>query len=186
MNTVDLAISHAFNATKSLVIRPSIGVKEATINQTINTDWNATFLSFPIYTSTEMLTNNFTGIGPELGINGNWNFYKSFSLIGDVSTALLWGRWNVNDTYSRPSALFGLVRATTINTKMTDAKLGTPMYQAFLGLQWMHESTYQIKFMLGYEMQYWANQLRVPTFQLLPLHGDLTLQGVTCGISVSL
>jgi hypothetical protein len=185
MNTVDLAISHAFNASKSLLIRPAIGVKAATINQTINTDWNATLFSFPLYTSTEKVTNNFTGIGPELGINGIWNFYQNFSLVGDVSTALMWGRWNVRDTYSRPSALSGLVKATTINTSMTNSKLGTPMYQAFLGLQWVYESTYQVKFLLGYEMQYWANQLRVPTFQLLPLHGDLTLQGGTCGISIS-
>lgn len=184
LNTIDLTISHAFNATKSLSIRPALGVKGATINQTINTSWNATLFSIPLYTSTERVTNNFTGIGPEFGINGIWNFYQHFSLLADVSTALMWGRWNVSDTYNRPFVP-GIATATTINTKMSNSKLGTPMYQAFLGLQWMYESTYQVKFMLGYEMQYWANQLRVPTFQLLPLHGDYTLQGGTCGISIS-
>lgn len=186
MNVVDLAISHPFNATTSWVIRPSIGIRGATINQTINSHWHATLFSVPVYTSTEIVKNNFTGIGPSLGINGIWNFYQHFSFVGDFSTALLWGRWNVTDTYLRPAALAGLVSATTITTRMTNSKLGTPMYQFFLGLQWAHESTYQVKFLLGYEMQYWANQLQAPTFQLLPLHGDLTLQGGTCGISISL
>lgn len=178
MNTVDLTISHAIHVDKSLVFRPMIGVKQATMNQTIDTEWNATLFSIPLYTSTEVVTNHFSGIGPELGINGLWNFYQGFSITGDVSTALMWGHWNVKDTYSKPST-------TTITTKMNDAKLGTPVYQGFFGLQWMHESSYQINIKLGYEMQYWADQLRAPTFQLLPLHGDLTLQGVTCGISLS-
>lgn len=186
MNIIDLAINHKFNVSKSLVISPSIGVKEATINQTINTRWNATLFSIPIFSSTEAVKNNFSGIGPSLGIDGIWNFYKCLSLVGNFSTAFLWGHWNINDTYSRPSALFGLINSTTIDTKMTNAKLGTPVFQYLLGLQWTYESTYQIKFLLAYEMQYWANQLRAPTFQLLPLHGDLTLQGGTCGISISL
>jgi hypothetical protein len=186
MNTVDFAISHPFNATNSLVISPSIGLKEATINQTINTGWNATLFTLPLFSASEIVKNNFAGIGPSLGIDGTWNFYKGFSFVGNFSTAFLWGHWNVNDTYSRPSALFGLVKPTTINTGMSNAKLGTPMFQYFVGLQWTYESTYQVKFLLGYEMQHWANQLRAPTFQLLPLHGDLTLQGGTCGISVSL
>ncbi|MDR3492155.1 MAG: Lpg1974 family pore-forming outer membrane protein [Gammaproteobacteria bacterium] len=186
MNTIDFGISHNFNAANSLVISPSIGVKEATINQAINLGLNATLFTVPIFSSTEVVKNNFAGIGPTFGIDGKWNFYKDFSVVGNFSTALMWGHWNVNDTYSRPSALAGLVKAATINTKMTNAKLGTPMFQYFLGFQWAYESTYQVKFLLGYEMQYWANQLRAPTFQLLPLHGDLTLQGGTCGISISL
>ena len=186
MNTIDLAISHKLNLTKSLSISPSIGLREATINQTINTGWNATLFTIPLYSSTEVVKNNFSGVGPSFGLDGEWNFYKGFSFVGNFSTALIWGHWNVSDTYSRPTALSGLVKSTTITTKMTDAKLGTPMFQYFLGLQWSYQSTYQVKFLLGYEMQYWANQLRAPTFQLLPLHGDLTLQGGTCGISIGL
>jgi hypothetical protein len=186
MNTIDLAISHKLKIGKSLTISPSIGIKEATINQTINTGWNAAIASVPIFSATEIVKNNFSGIGPSLGINGQWNFYKDFSFVGNFSTALMSGHWNINDSYSRPSALSGLVQAANINTSMTNAKLGTAMFQYFFGLQWTYQSTYQVKFLLGYEMQHWTSQLRAPTFQLLPLHGDLTLQGGTCGISIGL
>lgn len=186
MNMIDLTISHPFHVTQSLALSPSIGMKKALINQTINTGWNATLFTIPLYSSTEVVKNNFSGLGPSFGVDGLWNFYKGFSIVGNFSTAFMWGHWNVNDTYSRPSALSGLVVPATINTQMTDAKLGTPMFQYFVGFQWVYESTYQAKFLLGYEMQYWANQLKAPTFQLLPLHGDLTMQGATCGISISL
>lgn len=186
MNTIDLAISHAFNVTQSLTISPSVGLKEATINQTINTDLNASLFSIPIFTATEVVKNNFSGIGPSLGVNGQWNFYKDFSVVGDFSTAFMWGRWKIDDTYTRPSALYGLIQPATINTNTNDSKLGTAVFQYFLGLQWVYQASYQVKFLLGYEMQYWPSQLRAPTFQLLPLHGDMTLQGATCGISISL
>lgn len=186
MNTIDFAISHAVNLTNTLVFSPSIGIKGATINQTVNSTWNAALFSIPLFSSTEKVTNNYSGIGPSFGIDGKWNMYKGFSLVGNFSTALMWGHWNIKDTYSRPSALFGLITPTTITTSLNNGKLGTAVFQYFLGLEWTHHSKYDVNFLLGYEMQFWPNQLRAPTFQLLPLHGDLTLQGATCGISISL
>lgn len=181
MNTLDIELGHEFSISHALFLNPHIGLKAATINQNINSTWNAV-----IYNSTEKVTNNFSGIGPSFGIEGKWNFYKELSFAGDFSGALLWGNWNDKDTYSRPSALFGLVSPTTITTRMDNSKLGTAMFQYFIGLQFTHKSTYATTFQLGYEMQYWANQLRVPTFQQLPMHGDLTVQGATCGFSIKL
>lgn len=181
MNTIDLEASHKVILGKSLIIRPSIGIKGASINQTIHANWNAL-----VYVATEKVENNFLGAGPSFGIAGDWNLYGPLNLIGNFSTAFLWGRWNVNDTYKRPSALFGLVTPTTINTSMKRSMFGTLMLDYFVGLEWRHSGRSHVTLQLGYEMQYWANQLRLPTFQQLPLHGDLTLQGGTCGIYVDL
>jgi len=185
-NTVDFNISHKINLAKTLTFSPSIGVKSATINQTIRENLHATLFSIPIFNATEVVTNNYSGIGPSLGLDGKWNFYNDFSLVGKFSTALMWGRWNVKDTYSRPSSLGGLHPATTIVTSMNNSKLGTAVFEYFLGLEWAYHSKYDVNFLLGYDLQSWPTQLRAPTFQLLPVHGDLTLQGVTCGISLSL
>lgn len=184
MNTIDLEASHKFNISKSVSIRPSIGIKGGTINQNINAQWNAL-----IYTARENLENNFFGVGPSFGINAKWNVYKTFNLVGDFSTALMWGNWKVNDTYKRPSISLGpipIITPTTITTNMNDSKLGTIMFDYFIGLEWTHQGRSRVTLQLGYEMQYWANQLRLPTFQQLPLHGDLTLQGGTCGIYIDL
>lgn len=179
LNELDLEISHAFKPTNSFTLRPSIGIKGAIIDQTINADWNAIF-----YTSTEKVENNFNGIGPSIGLDADWNFYKNFSLDGNLSIALLYGNWDITDNYQRPSALLGLVTPTTINTGTTNSQLGVPMYDYFLGLKWEHHAKSQIALKLGYEMQQWDDQLRITTFEQLPVHGDLTLQGVTCGISI--
>ena len=67
---------------------------------------------------------------------------------------------------------------------MKDSCLGTPVIRYFLGLEWEREGCVMITGRVGYELQWWANQQRMTTFQQLPMHGDLTLQGLTCGISV--
>lgn len=175
MNMVDIEVGRTLNVSESLTIRPSIGVKGGTINQAINADWNAGF-----FTATESLKNNFSGVGPSVGINSKWNLINALSVFGDFSTAFLFGNWRVKDTYSRPSALNGLVTPTTITTSMNNPKLGTLMYKFRMGFEWVYESRFPLTLQLGYEMQFWPNQLRLTTFQQLPVHGGLTLQGGIC------
>ena len=97
----------------------------ATRNLHLSTDGGQTF----------NVTNNFTGVGPSFGLNAKWNAFKNFNLIGDVSTALMYGRWNESDIYNRPAAVFGVIPAATIFTSMNQSKLGTLMMDYYLGLQ---------------------------------------------------
>jgi hypothetical protein len=181
MNMLDLDLGRRIDVGKSVSIRPSIGLKSGSIKQTINANWNAV-----IYTATENVQHNFHGIGPSVGIDSKWNIYQQFSLIGNFSTAFMWGKWKINDVYNRPAALLGLVTPTTITTTMKKTLLGTMMFDYFVGFEWFHKGKFDLALQLGYELQFWANQLRIPTFQILPVHGDLTLQGGTCHIRISL
>lgn len=178
MNMFDLEASHHFKPTQTLTFTPKIGLKAGSINQDINIVWNAV-----LYKATENVTNHFNGLGPSFGLETKLNFYKELSLFADISTAFMYGRWNVTDTYHRPSIL-GVIAPTTITTRMNHAKLGTLMMDYFLGLEWLHQGRSCITLQLGYEMQYWANQLRFVAVQQLPTLGDLTLQGGTCGLSI--
>lgn len=179
MDTIDIEGSHPIKLSESFVLRPTIGIKAARINQTINAIYDAV-----IYTSTERVKNDFTGVGPTFGLQAVWNLYDSLNLVASFSTAYMWGNWNTNDTYVRPSAFF--VTPTTINTNMNHAELGTMMFDYLVGLECVHpkKSRYTIK--IGYEMQSWSNQLRISTFQQLPEHGDLTFQGAVCRLSIDL
>lgn len=179
MNMFDGEVSHHFNPTPTLTLTPKLGVKGGTINQSINANWNAL-----LYTATETVTNNFSGIGPSFGLDAKWNIVKDFSLIGNVSTAFMYGRWNGNDTYNRPADFF--VSALTNITSMNKSKLGTLMMDYYLGLQWVHQGQSRVSLNLGYEMQYWAGQLRWLAIQQFPTLGDLTIQGATCGITIDL
>lgn len=181
MNTLDLEASHKFKVTNSLFLSPMIGLKGATINQNLTSSWNAL-----VYVANENVLHKYYGLGPSLGMSGKWNFIKDLSLVGSFSTAFLWGTWNIQDIYTRPFALGGLVQPTTITTYQNHTVLGTLTFDYFLGLEWTHKGKVDASVRLGYEMQYWTNQLRLPTFQLLPVRGDLTLQGGTCGIYIGL
>jgi hypothetical protein len=176
MNTFDLETSHKFIIGRA-VISPTMGIRGATIDQKINIQYNAS-----LSTAQETLKNNFYGAGPSFGVNGALSLPYNVSFIGDISTALLWGNWNIKDTYSGPSAFLGA--PTTITTSLNNSELGTLMFNYFLGLEWSHQLTASssVAVRLGYEMQYWANQLRLVLFEQLPTHGDLTVQGLTCGI----
>lgn len=181
MNMFDLELGKKLNLGQGLIIRPTIGIKTGTINQTIKSEWDAI-----VYTATEDLKHNFFGIGPSFSIDSKWNLYKNISLIGDFAAAFMWGNWKVNDTYTRPEALFGIVTPTTITTSMSKMQLGTMMFDYFMGVEWTHRGKFDVILQIGYEMQLWSNQLRIPTFQQLPVHGDLTLQGGTCHIRIDL
>lgn len=179
MNMLDFELSHAFHPNDSVVLTPRIGLKGGTIDQSINLNWNAL-----LYQSTETLDNNFTGIGPSYGINAKWNFAKELSLVGDISSALMYGTWHDNDVYNRPSSL--VTTQTTITSSSTGHQLGTMMIDYYLGLEWRHRGKSDVAVRLGYESQYWPNQLRLVAVQQLPTFGDLTFQGVTCNLSIDL
>lgn len=181
LNMLDWEASHSFKPTPTLTLTPKIGIKGGTINQSINVNWFD-----ELYTATEYVTNNFTGIGPTFGLDAKWNIFKGFNVVGDVSTALMYGRWNNSDTYHRPPSLLGILPEETIYTSMNHNKLGSLMMDYYLGLQWVHEGQSRVSLNLGYEMQYWAGQLRWMAVQQFPPLGDLTLQGATCGITIDL
>lgn len=179
MNMLDLEVARHFQPISPLTLSPKIGLKGGSINQDISANWNAV-----LYQSTENVTSDFTGIGPTLGLNAKWNIFQQVDLIGDITTALMYGRWNMKDTYKRPAAF--LITPTTITTSLNQAQFGSLMTDYYLGLQWTHQGISRVTVQLGYEMQYWSNQLRLIAVQQLPAQGDLTIQGATCGISIDL
>jgi len=181
-NMVDVDIGRQIKFGKRFAVRPYAGVKSGTINQKINCIWDAV-----IFQSQEHVKHNYYGIGPKFGIDARWAISKRLGVAADLFTAFMWGRWKVEDTYKRPLAAGGLVTPTTIVTTNANKNfLGTVTIGYFLGLDWIYKSNFELEFKVGYEMQYWANQLRLLTFQQLPTHGSLTLQGGTCHIRLGL
>ena len=144
--------------------------------------------TFPILsTSTEEnVTHDFWGIGPSFGISGGWSLPKcsNLSLVGSFSADFLFGQWNVNDAYARTDNCQSAESCGALATSMKDSCLGVPVLRYFLGLNGFIKETSHSPREHGYELQWWANQQRLPAFQQLPMHGDLTLEGLTCGVSI--
>ena len=184
-NNIDFEFGRTIAVGNSISLRPAMGLKAALIDQKILANWA---LVDPIVglSATERVDHEFRGLGPCFSIDGRWNLpqYDNLTLVGAFSVALLWGTWNVDDTYERTDDAFPYLTYGAFTTSLKDSSLGTPNLNYFLGLEWTRHGDITVAARLGYELQWWANQQRLPTFQQLPMHGDLVLQGLTCGISV--
>lgn len=175
----DLELGRSYWVSPSLALRPFIGIKGGWIHQSIHARYQTLLVSsVPTKESAkEELANNFWGAGPLGGVNTTWQMRQlgshNLNLFGDFSFATLWGSWHCSDVYTDSNS-----KSSSVN--MSDSTLGALMLRGFLGFEWgvdFCKSRFAAK--LGYEMQIWLNQLRIATFQLQRLHGDLTLQGAT-------
>lgn len=172
LNAIDWEIGRQSDAGKGLSFRPHLGIKGGWIDQTIHSQWTS-----GQFTATENLKNNFWGLGPKGGVNSNWNIGSIhnhlFNLFGDLSLALLGGTWTFKDIQktSMDSSLSG------VNPK---TRAATFMFHGLMGFSWdvkfgKNQSNFGIR--VGYEFQYWYDQLKIFTFLEGTLHAALVLQG---------
>ncbi len=179
-NMFDWELGRSYWVSKGLSLRPFVGLKGGWIHQSMEVQYAQQITTVLTNQSAiEHVKNNFWGVGPVGGINTKWklrNFGRHFpSLFGDFSAATLWGTWNCNDTYRSSSG-----KKVFVNSRPWT--LGALMFRGVMGLGWdvdFNQGRSHFAAKLGYETQLWLNQLRVATSQIVVLHGDLSLQGVT-------
>ena len=180
-NMIDAELGRNYWVSKGLSLRPFIGIKGGWINQSIAVHYGDLIISSAPtgLSAKEYVKNNFWGIGPVGGLNTKWkirDFGSHFpSFFGDFSAATLWGTWICSDVYEDSSG-------AKVNVHTRNATLGGLMFRGLMGVGWdvlFNKDRSRFSTQLGYETQLWINQLRVSTSQLIRLHDDLTLQGVT-------
>lgn len=184
-NILDWELGRNFWISKALSIRPFLGLKGGWIHQSIHTKWQnpsppappQTFI--PFTTGKENLKNNFWGVGPSGGIQMNWNLIKhqnhSFALFGDFSGAILYGHWTFGDVYTNDAG-------QEISVKLSPLNSGATMLRSSMGFGWdttFSQERYHFTARLGYEMQFWLNQLQYYILDTGRLNNELTLQGGT-------
>ena len=174
LNAIDWELGREFQTRKGVSFRPNLGIKGGWIHQTIHSQWSSAQ-----FTATENLKNNFWGVGPKGGVDSNWNIVfvnnHSFDLFGDVSLALLGGSWTIKDLQktSMNSAISGINPTTWT---------ATLMFHGIMGFSWdvkLNKERSNLGVSVGYEFQYWFDQLKIFTFLEGTLHAALVLQGGT-------
>jgi hypothetical protein len=181
-NMFDWELGRNFWVSKSLALRPFIGIKGGWIHQYIYSIWQHPTLKpdKPTFNvGTEDIKNNFWGIGPQGGLNTKWMFFSAntnfFSIFGDISGAIMWGHWTFGDTFKNDADQQITIHLRPMNT-------GATMMRLFTGLEWegnFKENRYQFSTKLGYEAQFWLDQLQFYSFTGGHLDNALTLQGGT-------
>ena len=171
-NMFDADLYKELSVSETLLFRPLIGLKGGWINQSIN-----------VYTQgqidyTEKLNNNFTGIGPKIGLESQWSFYQKenyhYSLIASVASACMWGNWALNDTLAETNSL-------QINQMLVGKRdFGAVTVQGLVGVSLDYKG-YVIK--AAYEVSDWFNQYQVFDNTTGARNNDLVLQGLTVGLS---
>jgi hypothetical protein len=177
----DWNLGRNFWISKSLSLGPFIGVKGGWIHQFIHSKWQNPHLSGAEFFNVgiENIKNNFWGIGPEIGINTQWVLFSGqsqmLSLFGDIAGSIMWGHWSFSDVFNND-----LPQQVIVNVQ--PVKSGASMMRVFTGLEWkinFQQNCYQLSTKLGYEMQFWLNQLQFYSFTGGRLNNTLTLQGGT-------
>lgn len=175
-NTIDWELGRAYWVSSALVLRPFFGLKGGWIDQKIDTRWQNPIRSALVFTSaTEDLKQEFWCIGPSGGFESKWKLisYNSycFSLFGDFSGALLWGKWTFDDVYTNDAPAKVLVTEP-------DVVGGTSMLRGLMGFQWdLGWERLNLSLKAGYEAQFWFEQLRLYIFNQGQVNNVLTLQG---------
>jgi hypothetical protein len=176
----DWELGRNFWASKSLALRPFLGIKGGWIHQSIRSKWQHPNLSGDKFFNSgiESLKNNFWGIGPEAGINTHWNLFANqsqFYLFGNFSGALMWGHWSFDDQFRND-----IQQKVSINLQNING--GASMLRTLMGFGWdiyIIQNRYRFSSKLAYEMQFWLDQLQFYSFTGGRLVNELTLQGGT-------
>ena len=184
----DWELGRWFHVSRSLSLRPHVGIKGGWINQKVNRDWT-------INRTTEGeadLENDFWGVGAAGGFNSTWMLghvgRHHFSLFGDFAGALMYGHFDVDH---KEEVEINEVVVGGNNIRNLDRNLAVPMLQAMFGLGWdlpFNRDRCHFGLKVGYEFQYWFRQNQMlnikngspaNTVQYWRNSDDLALQGLT-------
>ena len=180
-NMFDWELGRKFWAGYALSLRPFCGLKGGWIHQKTRTQWENPNIPDPssFGTAKETIKNNFWGIGPSGGLDTKWVLgtlcNHMFSLFGDFSGALLVGRWTFSDIYKN---------AVPIIVRITNPNIfgAASMLRGMMGFQWdasFNRERLYFSMKVGYESQFWLDQLQIYQFDIGKQDLELTLQGVT-------
>ena len=189
-NSLDFDWGRRFYLSETFSVRPSFGGKAVWIHQkfdfaVLDTEVleGLPFTTPPGFPVTLKMKNDFWGIGPYFTFDGKWTFAWGVGLYGEISTALLWGKFEQEQkfTKNRLSQNQGqFIVIELMNQINFEAYRVRPTIQSFIGLDWewcFIPKWLSVNFRAGYETQYFWSQLVNPTEGVE--EGDLTFEGFT-------
>ncbi len=181
LNCCDVEFGKTFCAPCNGFIRLFAGLKAIWLNY----DFNTAFLNptngsdLPYANLNNASKDQIWGIGPRIGFNTQWCLgTEQLTLLLNGAAALLWEKFSptVSSTYTLNGDPHGGIEHAHI-------KEINPVVEFFVGLNYAcYLNGAHAQATIGYEMQYWADQLH-NTF--INSNEPLTLQGLTVTLALS-
>lgn len=165
---VDVDVYKLIQVGESLKLNPIIGLKGGWVDQSVDSNFQGQI------TVAESVSNNFSGVGPKIGIDSQWSFYQKndaqYNFFANISSAYMWGNWSINDS---------LIQSNSTQKSylhLGKRNMGAFEVQGLLGVG-LDYKNYSLK--LGYEVADWFNQYQVFDNGSGTQTVDLILQGVS-------
>ncbi|MCB1110325.1 MAG: hypothetical protein KDK64_05035 [Chlamydiia bacterium] len=184
----DLEIGRNFYVSRSLKLRPFIGIKGTWQKQ----DYNVFYETLPLQVAMQQLLFNYSarfdhsvwGIGVRGGLNTSWQFSRIFSLYGNMAFSGLWLHYDTDrkDQFNLIDTTLPLtVERTTVNIQ-DHLRIIKPVIELAIGLRaetYFGCGRYHFLLQAGWETQIWLNQTLLISLNDHYDRFDLTLQGLT-------
>lgn len=178
-HAIDFEISRNCTIGSNLELRPFLGLKTAIIRQSINTSWsdpvNTTKHTYHFTSATEDMGLNFWGIGPSLGVTMTMPLCDkerySLKLFGTPSGAVMFGHWKYTEQYEND-------QPASVAIDMDPITGAATMLRGMIGFEWEQRfprATSTVR--LGYEAQFWLNQMQFYAYNIGRLNNVTSLQG---------
>jgi hypothetical protein len=195
VNLVELATGYWMHFNKHFWLRSYVGVEGGWLHQKQIIDYehfldtNTNPPSF--FNATITQKNHFAGIGPLIGLDGQFHFGYGLGLDGKLATSLLYG--------SEHSPFFLYADPPMSQFPFTNASFKyslhriLPAVQSRIGLHWFKHCSRRVDllFRIAYEVQYFWGTWRIQSSGIQTIaaqnmgYGDLSLQGVTGQVQLS-
>lgn len=191
LNTFDFEMGYDHFYSKWYSTRTHFGIKAAWIDM----EYNASYKNF-FNTETGGLTpvefvqgslrskSDFWAVGPRLGFENYLHIGWGFSLYGNIAGALMYGEYDLDARYFVERVLNTFLgRITDIPFSQEMSRLRA-MAEMAVGLEWSYcfSGNYLLSFHIGWENQYWWNQLEARLVTDYQPNGDLTYSGLDVGV----
>jgi len=188
MNTLDLAVGRDYFVSQYLSLRPNFGLLSAWFDIEQNTSFTGgTSLGTDSYYVND--ESNFWGLGPDVGLDANWFIGQGFSFFANGTTALLYGRFNIDHSENYSADV------STIDMNGDIHKIA-PRFALALGLAYetyLDNNKQHLGVRLGYTVDYYLNMNQIlnsatneNNFAIFTHNGgNLGMQGVTFDLTWS-
>lgn len=183
-DVIDLTIGRSFCVGSCFYLEPFIGIRGARIHQTLKSDLETLFTSSlignNIVTSRQDNTEDFWGIGPEIGLEVTWDLGCNLSLYGSVDLVTYYGRVRGRsysmDSFTATDSIGHGKSRHSFNSAATDLALGIRWDKTYCC------SCYEMNFMLRLGVE----QHRIYDFSDLGSDGTLSLDGGVFGAGIGI